>query len=103
MPSLLRQLGFFAAAALACFYIVVLWKGPQGVPAMMKVRQEVLEMERQNRELKEEIERRNQRINALKNDPAERERAVREGTNLAKPDETTIFLSEEEPAKPAQH
>jgi cell division protein FtsB len=97
MSSLLRHLGIFAAAALACFYVVVLWKGPQGIPAMLRVREEVIEMEQQNRVLKEQIERRKQHIKALENDPVERERAVREGTNLAKPDETTVFLPGETP------
>ncbi len=100
MSSLMRHLGFFAAAALACFYVIVLWKGPQGIPAMLRIRQEVIELEQQNRQIKEEIERRKQHIKSLESDPVERERAVREGTNLAKPDETTIFLSEEEPAPP---
>lgn len=95
MNSLLRNLGFLAAAALACFYVIVLLRGPQGIPAMLHIRQEVLEMEDGNRKLREEVERKKQYIKKLESDPAVRDREVRSGTNKQQPDETTIFLSEE--------
>lgn len=102
MSPLVRHLGFLAAAALACFYVIVLWKGPQGIPAMMQMRKDVLEQEAQNRKLRERLEHSKRRIRALENDPLEREKAVREGTNKQRPGETTIYLSDPDPGAPPQ-
>jgi cell division protein FtsB len=61
---------------------------------MMQLRQEVIDLEQQNRRLQDEIEQRRQRVGRLQTDPAERERAVREATKKQKPGETTIFVQE---------
>ncbi|MBI5282155.1 MAG: hypothetical protein HY858_10770 [Candidatus Solibacter usitatus] len=99
MLALLRQLGYVAAAAVACFYVFIVLKGPNGLPVMMEKRQRIERMKQENDTLRMEIEKRRQAIEHLESSDEARERAIREHTHKAKGNETTIYLPEGETDK----
>lgn len=92
MISLLRQIGYVAAAAIAFFYVFLVLRGPNGIPTMLERRQQIERMKQENNALREEAEKRKAHIESLKNSADARERAIRENTNKTKDGETTIYL-----------
>ncbi len=94
MGFLLRQLGYLAAAAVACFYVFVVLKGPNGIPTMIEKRHQIERMKQTNDDLRLEIQRRKTAIDQLKNSSDARDRAVREQTRKARKDDVTIYLPE---------
>ncbi|WP_321472749.1 hypothetical protein [uncultured Paludibaculum sp.] len=103
MFSLLRQLGFVAAAAVTCFYVFLVLRGPNGIPAMLEKRHQIERMKQENEQMRQEIERRKVTIDQLEHSSEARDRAVREHTRKAKQHETTIYLNDEnDPASPQQ-
>lgn len=102
MSFLLRQLGFVAATAVACFYLFIALKGPNGLPTMLEKRQQLERMREENDALKREIQRRKAVIDQLQSSDEARKRAVREGTRRAMPGEVTVYLSDP-PAAGAAH
>jgi cell division protein FtsB len=96
MNTLLRQLGFVAAAAVTCFYVFLVLRGPNGIPAMLEKRQQIERMKQENEAMRQEIEKKKIIIDQLENSSEARERAVREHTRKAKQHETTIFLQDED-------
>lgn len=103
VTSLLRQLGFIAAAGATCFYVFVVLRGPNGIPAMMEKRHQIERMKHENEQLRLEIDKHKDAIDQLQRSPEARDRAVREYTGKAKKHETTIYLPDEnDPAAPQQ-
>jgi cell division protein FtsB len=96
MSFLFRQLAYVAAFVLVGLYVFTMLKGPQGVPAMLERRQELLKTERENEALRKQIEEQKRYLEQLAEDPATRERVVREKTGKQKPNETTIIYDEEQ-------
>ena len=99
MGRLLRQLGYVAAVAVACFYVFAALRGPNGIPHALEKREEMQLIEKENERLRLEIKEREEYLKKLKTDQETRERAIREHTNKQKPDETTIYLPDETPRK----
>lgn len=103
LVTLLRQLAFIAGAACTCFYVFVVLRGPNGIPAMMEKRHQIERMKQENEQMRQEIEKHKVTIDQLQHSPDARDRAVREFTRKAKKHETTIYLPDEtEPAAPQQ-
>jgi cell division protein FtsB len=94
MSFLLRQLGFLAAAAVACFYVFIALKGPNGFPTMIEKRHQLERMRDENEALRREIQRRKDAIEQLQTSDEARKRAVREGTRRAQPGDVVIYLSD---------
>lgn len=94
MSFLIRQLGFVAATAVACFYVFVALKGPNGIPTMLEKRQQLERMREENDSLRLEIQRRKVVIEQLQNSDEARKRAVREGTRKSMQGDVTIYLSD---------
>lgn len=94
MSFLLRQLGFFAAAAVACFYVFIALKGPNGIPTMLEKRQQLERMKQENDSLRLEIQKRRIAIEQLQNSDEARKRAVREQTRKSMQGDVTIYLSD---------
>lgn len=101
MGRLLRQLGFLTAFALACVYVFAMFLGPNGWPAMMHKRGELLELEKHNDQLNQQIKDEGITIRQLKENGPARDRVIREKTKKQKREETTIYLSD--PADGAAH
>jgi cell division protein FtsB len=94
MTKLLRQLGFLTAFVLAGFYVFALMAGPNGWPAMMQKRQELLDAERKNGDLKQQISREEATIRELREGGPARDRVIRDKTRKQKPRETTIYFTD---------
>lgn len=103
MSFLLRQLGFVAAAAVACFYVFIALKGPNGIPTMLEKRHQLERMRDENEALKREIQRRKDAIEQLQTSDEARKRAVREGTRQAQPGDVVIYLSDQPAGADAAH
>ncbi|MBA3975333.1 MAG: hypothetical protein C0504_14095 [Candidatus Solibacter sp.] len=97
MTRLLRQLGFLTAFVLAGFYVFALMAGPNGWPAMMRKRGELLEAERKNEELKQQISREEATVLELREGGPARDRVIRNKTRKQKPEETTIYFTDPVP------
>ncbi len=93
MARLLRQLGFLAAFVLAGVYVFAMFLGPNGWPSMMHKRGELLEMEKHNDNLRQQIKDEGAAIVQLKESGPARDRVIREKTRKQKRSETTIYLS----------
>ncbi len=93
MGRLLRQLGFLTALALAGVYVFAMFLGPNGWPAMMHKRGELLELEKHNDNLIQQIKDEGVTIRQLKENGPARDRVIREKTKKQKRSETTIYFS----------
>lgn len=98
MGRLLRQLGFLAAFAMAGFYVLAMFAGPNGWPSMIERRGELNRIQRQNDDLKDQIQREDVDIRQLQEGGPARERVIREQTKKQKRSETTIYF--ENPQSP---
>ena len=94
MNALLRQLGYFAAAGVACFYVFVVLKGPNGIPTIQQKRDAIHQLEQRNDVLRQEITKLKDDIDRLDNSSEARDEAIRENTNKVRDRETVIYLPE---------
>ena len=97
MSFLIRQLGYLAVAAVACFYVFVALRGPNGIPTMIEKRQQLERMKQDNDALRLQIQRKKVVINQLQNSDDARKRAVREQTRKSMEGDVTIYLSDPAP------
>lgn len=100
--ALLRQLGYIAAVALACFYAFVVLRGPNGIPAMIERNHQVETLQREIRELDTRIQDKKNFLEEVRKNPEIRDREIRRQTNKVKPGETIIFLEDAPAATPAR-
>ncbi|MBI4889557.1 MAG: septum formation initiator family protein [Acidobacteria bacterium] len=101
MSFLIRQLGYVAVAAVACFYVFVALRGPNGIPTMMEKRRQIEHLKLENDALRQEIDRRKVAIEQLQTSDDARRRAVREQTRKAMEGDITVYLPE--PSTDSQH
>lgn len=92
MMALLRQIGYVAAVALACFYAFVVLRGPNGIPAMMERNRQAQKLEQEIRELDTRIQDKKNFLEEVRKSPELREREIRRQLNKVKPGETIIYL-----------
>lgn len=101
MMALLRQIGYIAAVALACFYAFVVLRGPNGIPAMIDRNHQVEKLEKEIHDLDTQINDKKNFLEEVGKNPEVREREIRRHLNKVKPGETLIFL-EDQPASSAK-
>jgi cell division protein FtsB len=94
MTRLLRQLGVLTVFVLAGFYVFAMMAGPNGWPAMMQKREQLIEAERKNEELRQQISREEATIRELREGGPARDRVIRDKTRKQKPRETTIYFTD---------
>jgi cell division protein FtsB len=82
-------------------YAVYTLRGPEGIPALAKRREEIQQIEKRNVELSREIERRRQKINRLRENPAEQELQIRKQRKLVRPGEKVFVLQDQPSAEGA--
>ncbi len=75
-------------------------RGSQGIPALMKKREEIKDLEQRNAELAKQNELKRARILRLQKNPEEQELEIRRQMKLVKPGEKVFILQDEK--KPAQ-
>ena len=96
--------GLFQRLALITFFCLVAvgvtahLRSPAGIPAALQKREQIRLIEEHNRTLREEIERRKERVHRLETDQDYRDREIRERYNVQKPNEQTIYLQSNPPA-----
>ena len=73
-------------------YAFVSLRGPNGIPALLQRRGEIRRYEKENTELRRQMELRQQRIRRLELDPAEQEKEIRQRFKLAPPNEKIYIL-----------
>ena len=83
-----------ALAALA--YGVAEVRGPNGYTQLLQKREQVHELEQQNRELRQEIDRLGKRVDKLQRDPVAQELEIRKKLGLVKPGETVYVLQDKQ-------
>ena len=75
-------------------YAFVALRGPNGIPGLIEKRHLVQEYEMSNERLQREIERKQERIQRLQNDPGEQEIEIRQRLKLAGPGEKIYILDD---------
>ena len=100
MMALLRQIGYVAAVAIACFYAFVVLRGPNGIPAMLERTSQVEKLEKEIKDLDSRITDKQVFLDEVRKNPEVREREIRRQLNKVKPGETIIFIEEKPQPKP---
>ncbi len=75
-------------------YAFVTLRGPNGIPGLLDKRRQVREYEMSNEQLHREIERKQERILRLKNDPQEQEIEIRQRLKFAGPGEKIYIIDD---------
>lgn len=83
-----------AACAIGIFIGSLGWAlfHPDGIPAAMRSIRDLKQLEQQVQELRDDVSRMRKKVERLRTDPEERDRAIRQHMNMVRPGETTIIL-----------
>jgi cell division protein FtsB len=81
MLALLRQIGYVAAVAMACFYAFVVLRGPNGIPAMLDRTSQVQKLEKEIKDLDAKIADKQNFIKEVSKSPEVRDREIRRHLN----------------------
>jgi cell division protein FtsB len=87
-----RRIGTLLAVVLAASYVVTTLRGPQGIPALMEKRHEILDLQEKNANLMQEIQMKRDRLKRLRDSQAEQEQEIRKRLKLLRPGETSFIL-----------
>ncbi len=75
-------------------YAFAALRGPAGIPGLLDKRRQVREYEAGNEQLQREIDRKQERIERLRNDPREQEIEIRQRLKLAGPGEKIYIIED---------
>lgn len=100
MNSVAKRLIYLAALVSMAVYGYIALTGPQGIPALRAKWNEIRQLEEQNKNLERDNQVRRERLERLKNNPAEQDLEIRKRLKVQKPGETSFILPES--SKPAQ-
>lgn len=98
--SSLQKIGVFTVLTLSSAYVYVALRGPQGLPALQDRWTEIRKLQAQNAELSREVQLRSERIQRLRDNPAEQELEIRKRLKLQRKNETTFITPDGESARP---
>ena len=99
MSTAVRRVVYSAALVVMAIYGYVALRGPQGIPALRQKWTEIRQLEEENANLQRDNQYKKERIERLKNDPAEQELEIRRRLKLLRPGETTFILPESPKSK----
>jgi cell division protein FtsB len=88
---------YLVAILLAIGFGIYTLRGSQGIPALMKKRAEIKDLEKGNADLAREIEKKRARIKRLENNPAEQELEIRRQLRLVHPGERVYQDQDKKP------
>ena len=94
MNTLAKRLIYSAALIAMAVYGYIALTGPQGIPALRGKWNEIRQLEEQNANLQRDNQVRKERIERIKNNPAEQDLEVRKRLKVQKPGETSFILPE---------
>ncbi len=87
-----RRATYPVVFALAGFFIFATLRGPEGVLSLLKKREDIQHLQKENAAQAEENERLRKQLQQVKSSQSERDNVVRKELNLARPGETTFIL-----------
>jgi cell division protein FtsB len=99
MSTAVRRVVYSAALVVMAIYGYVALRGPQGIPALRQKWTEIRQLEEENANLQRDNQYKKERIERLKNDPAEQELEIRKRLKLLRPGETSFILPESSKSK----
>jgi cell division protein FtsB len=68
---------------------------PKGMHSWQEKQRQIQEMEKRNTQLAQEVERKKEHVNRLKNNPAEQELEIRKRLKLLRPDEKSYIVGDQ--------
>ena len=92
MKGSLSRSAYAIAILLVASYAFVTLRGPGGLNAITRKRDEIQQLEKRNTALAQEIERKRERIHRLKENPAEQELEIRNRLKRVKPNEKVYII-----------
>jgi cell division protein FtsB len=92
MKGSLARSAYALAVLVVASYALVTLRGPGGLHAISKKREEIQVLEKRNAALAQEIERKRERIHRLKENPAEQELEIRNKLKRVKPNEKVYII-----------
>lgn len=95
LKGILRTISCTVALILAALYVYATLRAPDGVPAVLENQRRIRELQEQNASLKQEIDRKRDRIRRLKEDRSEQELQIRQRLKLLKEKETTFIIRDQ--------
>ena len=100
MSTVVKRLIYSVALISMAVYGYLALTGPQGIPALRSKWNEIHQLEEQNANLQRDNQVRRERLERLKNNPAEQDLEIRRRLRVQKPGETSFILPETpKPAK----
>ena len=88
----LRRGALSVACTIMVGYCVTVFRGPQGFATLQQKREELRLLQEENATLAQEIQRKRERIERLRDSAAEQELVIRERLKMSRPGETTYIL-----------
>src|SRR5512146_2267480 len=92
MKGSLSRSAYAIAVLVVASYAFVTLRGPGGLHAISKKRDEIGQLEKRNAALAQEIERKRERIHRLKENPGEQELEIRNRLKRVKPNEKVYII-----------
>jgi cell division protein FtsB len=101
MKALLTRFAYVIAilVVVSCAYATL--RGPRGISAWLERKRQIQTLEKRNSDLNKDIERARERIDRITNDPAEQERAARDGLNYVDKHDKVYVTPDPAPPQPA--
>ncbi len=87
-----RPILFIATLAAFASYATIMLRGPHGLRVLAEKRAEARRLEEENADLQHDLDKKQKRIEKLKNDPSAQETEVKKVLGYQRPDET-VFKS----------
>lgn len=87
------RFAYLAAFFLVAAYAIFALRGPRGIPGLLEKRRQIEDLEKRNAVLSQEIQRQQDHVRRLINDPAEQELEIRQRLKLVHPGEKIYILS----------
>src|SRR5256885_962525 len=75
-------------------YAFIVLRGPNGIPGLLEKKHQVRVTEQENVQLQREIERKQERIRLLRDNPAQQEFEIRQRLKLARPGERVYIIDD---------
>ncbi len=94
MKSPLVRVAYILAFLAVAGYALVTLRGPRGIAALVDKERTIQQLEHQNLQLHQEIERRRERINRLTDNPTEQELEIRERLKLVAPRDKVYVIGQ---------
>lgn len=87
-----RRASYPVVIALTGLFAFAMLRGPQGVQALWKKREDIQRQQAENARLALENQKLNTKVDQVKNNQSERDNVVRKELNLARPGETIFII-----------